>query len=313
VSDFFFPLLFLTPDFDGDMIGSDQIAIIRRKRSTSIFDLAILHTQHNLNLPYQVMDVFLGRCNLELRVSGCDEYEDACRIFLAVRIGLYAAGMSPFMSPFVATHSIDDYSGINSRDSEMLRQKLPEEMRPGLTSAKGKVSAWPFELSFQCVLLQHKLNATALRLENGIDIGQKWLELIEGNPALQVVADAASDAPKLGNMDQSLLHVWSALEAIFPTVSQEVSFRLAIYLAQLIGAPDHRLWVYRRVKKAYGVRSRVAHGSKRNISSEEWLESWQLLMLTITAIVRRGSMPDETKLMEEVLGPDSKGVQELME
>lgn len=298
---FYFPLLFLTPDFEGEMIGSQEIVIARRRWETSTFDLATLATRHDLHFPYQLMDVLLQQCNLELRVSGCADYEAACRVFSAVRIGLYAAGMSPFLSPFVATHSINDYSGINARNSESLRHRLPEGMRSGFDSDAGKISVWPWELSFQCVIVPHKLNATALRLNNGIRIGDEWLRVVNRFPQLRVVEDAVNDAPKLGNMDRSLLHIWSAFEALFPNVSQEVSFRLAIYLAQLIGAPDERLTVYDSAKKAYNTRSKVVHGSKRGISQDEWFEAWQLLMFAVSAIVRRGEMPEEAELLKELL------------
>src|SRR5688500_10678024 len=108
MSSYHFPLLFLTPDFDGNEVMQNNIAFVRRRWGVSIFDLATLATKHELNLPYQLMDVFLNRCNLELRVVGEDSQESAMRVFSAVRLGLYAAGMSPFLCPYIATHSINE-------------------------------------------------------------------------------------------------------------------------------------------------------------------------------------------------------------
>jgi hypothetical protein len=298
---FYFPLLFLTPDFEGDQIGTDELCIIRRRWNHAPFDFATLATQHELHIPYQMMDVLLARCSLEMRISTCDTHEEAIRVMSAMRLGLYAARMSPFLSPFVATHSLNEYAGINARESKVMRSKLSPELQKGVTSETGKVEVWPWEMSLQCITVGHKLNATGLRLESGVRLGKKWLEIVNKKPALKVAEDAANDAPKLGNHDQSLLHVWTAIEGLFPSVSQEVSFRLALYLAQLYGSPNNRKPVYEHVKKAYGVRSKVAHGSLRGINMSDWHDAWEILMSAVTAIVQRGTMPSEAELLEELL------------
>ena len=95
----------------------------------SLFDFATLATKHRLHLPYQAMDVFLSRCNVELCVSGKQSLAGANEAFQKLRLSLYSSGVSPFLCPFVTTYSINDYSGINSRDSETLRAK----MYPGIS------------------------------------------------------------------------------------------------------------------------------------------------------------------------------------
>jgi len=298
---FYFPLLFLTPDFEGDQIGTDELCIVRRKWRHTTFDFATLATQHKLHLPFQMMDVLLSRCHLEMRINTCDTHEEAIRVMSAMRLGLYAARMSPFLSPFVTTHSLNEYAGINARESKVMRSKLSPELQDGVTSETGKVEVWPWELSLQCITVGHKLNATALRLESGVRLGKQWLEIVNKKPALKVAEDAANDAPKLGNHDQSLLHVWTAIEGLFPNVSQEVSFRLALYLAQLYGSPKNRKPVYEHVKKAYNVRSKVAHGSVRGIEMSDWHDAWEILMSAVTAIIQRGTMPTEIELLDELL------------
>lgn len=70
-------------------------------------------------------------------------------------------------------------------------------------------------------------------------------------PLLEVVGEASNAAPKLISLDQSLLHIWSALEALFPTVSAELSFRIALYLSQLISPTGGRLATFETVRNSY--------------------------------------------------------------
>ncbi len=71
-------------------------------------------------------------------------------------------------------------------------------------------------------------------------------------------------------LGQSVLHVWSAIEALFPEVSTEVTFRTALYLAQLIQSGSARLEVYERVRASYKLRSAITHGSQQNVSADHW-------------------------------------------
>jgi len=115
---FYFPLLFLRPNLEGDLtIG--QYAIAVRKWSTSTFDLATLATQHDLHIPYQVMDVMLSQCNIELAICDVTSHDQAIEHLDYFRVGAYLAGCSPFVVPFVTTKSVNEYSGINERDSAL--------------------------------------------------------------------------------------------------------------------------------------------------------------------------------------------------
>jgi hypothetical protein len=98
MADFYFPLLFLTPEFEGDLIEYPPYRLARRRWQTSTFDLATLATRHKLHLPYQAMDVWLNKCNVELAICGQDSHEAAIASFEAWRLGLYAAEVSPFLS-----------------------------------------------------------------------------------------------------------------------------------------------------------------------------------------------------------------------
>src|SRR5688500_18943881 len=131
---FYFALLFLTPDFEGDQSGTDDLRIVRRQWRRASCDFATVATQHALHIPYLMMDVLLERCHLEMRISTCDTHAEAIRVMSAMRLGLYAARMSPFLSPFVTTHSLSEYAGINARESKVMRPKLSPELQEGITS-----------------------------------------------------------------------------------------------------------------------------------------------------------------------------------
>lgn len=300
--DYFYPLLFLTPGFEDEAIRVSPFSLARRKWQTSIFDFATLATKHKLHLPYQAMDVFLARCNIELRVSGHATMEKANRSFNLLRVGLYASGVTPFLCPFITSYSINEYSGINSRDSESLRAKLPPGMDSGLTSEMGTLEAWPFELSFQCTVIPARGVLTADVFRRGVATTETLQKLLQTYPRLEAAVDASLAAPSLGNLAQSLLHIWSALEALFPSVSTEVSFRLALYITQLVStAGQDRPAYHESVRAAYGLRSQIAHGAKRDISFEEWQAAWTLLMDCFNALLRRGHLPSEKELLGELL------------
>ena len=228
--------------------------------------------------------------------------EEANESFQAFRLALYAGGLSPFLSPFVTSHSINEYSGVNSRDSDHLREKLDPSLMEGLRSDVDTLEAWPVELSFQCILLEEGLALSENVFSKAAENAGRWSRLVCEKPLLKVVNDAANSAPKLLSLDQSLLHLWSAIEALFPSVSAELSFRIALYLAQLIGPPTARLACFEKVRDAYSLRSKVTHGSRQNISLEEWRSTWLLLMDAVNAIIRRQSLPSEQELVSELLG-----------
>jgi hypothetical protein len=300
-TDFFYPLLFVTPAFDGDAVDCPPFQLARRKWETSTFDLATLATKHKLHLPYQVMDVFLSQCNLELCISGKPSLTEANRAFRTLKVALYSSGVSPFLSPFATTYSINDYSGINSRDSEILRSKMHPGMEVGLTSDAGTVEAWPVELSLQCTVVSDALSITDVIFNEASVKAVVWEQLLARFPQLNAIVDAASAAPTLSARGQSLLHIWSALEALFPSVSTEVTFRIALYVAQLTSSGADRLSRYESVRAAYGVRSKVAHGAIASVTVDEWNQAWHILMDCLNALFRREHLPSERELLTEIL------------
>ncbi|MNF59276.1 hypothetical protein D3C84_408620 [compost metagenome] len=299
LNNYFFPLLFLQPKFVEEFaVGNYRLA--PRKWSTSIFDLATLSTKHKLHLPYQLMDVLLGSCNCELAVAGANTPEEAVQMFEDFRIGLYASGVSPFICPFFTTESINAYSGINERDSAIGRGIEPK-IASSFSSATAQLEAWPHELSLQCSVTQEALTLSPQQIEDAVFFASKWGSIATRSPSIGAFSGAFKSSPLLGSTEQSILHAWTGIESLFPTVSTEVSFRIALYLSVLCAETSQRSNFHRKVKLAYGTRSKIAHGTSKSISREEWLEAWQIMVKCAKSIANRGELPSEEKLLIELL------------
>jgi len=301
MNDYFFPALFLVPKFDAPIIERGHYCVAKRRWTTSTFDLATLATKHKLHLPYQFMDVFLSRCNLEICVRQKDSFEDAVAWLRSLKLALYGSGVSPFVTPFGTTHSINDYSGINSRDSESLRAKMPTEMQEGLTSNTGTVEAWPLDLSFQCIVLPDSVAVSETDLSTSCDKALAWLSMIGNHDTLRGFSEAALSTVMIGSLSQSILHMWCAIESLFPSVGAELSFRVSLYLAQLVSHGASRRAYFEKVKKGYSTRSKIAHGSKHEASIEEWKAAWEIVTDTFNALVNRGLLSSEEALLADLL------------
>ena len=301
-TNYYFPLLFVHPEqkLGNELVGSFQLS--QRKWTTSIFDLASLYSKHKVHLPYQLMDVLLEHCNCELTVLGEESLNAAVEAFEYFRLGLYVAGASPFLCPFITSHSINEYSGINDRSVESLRKKMPTDMQSGPSISDIQFEAWPLELSLQYIVLKERTVLSGALMAAAARFAFQWRGLTRRFPSLATVGYAASSAPKLLSTDQSLLHIWSGIESLFPTITSEVTYRLSINLAQLCSPSANRVETLRRIKSAYGTRSKVAHGATKEISIDQWQDAWQILMLALDSIVKRGALPSESDLMNELLG-----------
>ncbi|MES3675891.1 HEPN domain-containing protein [Halomonas elongata] len=300
---FHFPVLFWRPAEEFDSVAEPPFALSRRKWETTVFDLATLASRHRLHLPYQLMDVLLSRCNLEVSVEA-EDLDHAVEHLNSLFLGAYLAGASPSLAPFATSHSINEYSGINSRDSGSLRKDLPPDLQRGPLSDEIVLEAWPVQLSLHCKTLPNTLGITVNQFKLAADKANQWMALEAMQPALKVVRDSALAAPLLPSLDQSLLHLWCALEALFPKVNTEVSFRLGLYLAQLIGPAEEREAVFQCARKEYNIRSKVAHGARQGIALEDWERAWQLLLDAGNAIVDRGSLPAEDDLLRELFSSE---------
>jgi hypothetical protein len=248
------------------------------------------------------MDVFLSESNCEIEVKCREGYEaarDYVRLFQSM---LYLNAITPFRLPFGSTHSMNAYSGINSRDSETLRQKLPEDKRDGLTSDSATVEVWLHEPSLTCIQIPtlDKLSDGSLHLAHRY--AEAWSSREKQYPHLRAVRFALLTAPMISDLSSSLLHLWQGIETLFPNVTTEVSFRIALMIAQLTAGVETAAQTYKRARASYQQRSNAAHGRTRKIGFMQWYEAWRLLSLCMEAVISRDPLPTETDLIGELIG-----------
>ena len=301
VTAFFFPCLLLIPKFEGASLTSGNMVIRKRLWDTTTFDLATLATKHILHLPYQLIDIFLRSCNLEIEVNGHLHHADAFDEMQMLRTLLYLRGVSAFMIPFVTTHSINDYSGINSRDSDLLAKKLPEALKHGLTSAEGKLEAWYCDRTWTLI---HHVSS----LEIGEDcftavISQldTWKAIEKEYPIVNIVRRLFNFAPMIPDDEASILQMWQGIESLFPSIQSEVTFRLALLISQLCCSVQARRTTYKEAKVLYKTRSQISHGAGSKVDAGDWTAAWALMRLCLRAVLVRGKLPTEEELMSELM------------
>ncbi|SUD85092.1 Uncharacterised protein [Stutzerimonas stutzeri] len=299
---FYFPLLGLTPSFTSERVVSAPFTLSRRLRKANLPDLSTLGAQHKLHFPFQFADALLSECRLELCVDAPSL--DVAKLHVSqLRMCLYLNGASPFSIPFAATHSSDEYAGISSRSRPELAARLPAELQSGPKSEDIQVEMWPHELSLSFIYLEEKAQISESAFQQAAESATFWKVMEGRQKELVAFREAAESAPMLMSSSQSYLHIWCGLEALFPKVGSELSFRLSIYLAQLVGASEDRRSYHSRFKKSYDIRSKVAHGSRNDMTHEEWEEGWILLVEAGKAILKHRELPSDNALLCDLLQP----------
>ncbi|WP_143202485.1 hypothetical protein [Amycolatopsis sp. CB00013] len=282
----------------------DTFSIMPRRWEVSLWDWAELQSKHKLHLPFTVADSILKRCNLEISFLA-ESAGDAKEKLSPLHLMLYANRVHPFSVQLISSHSINEYAGINNRKSESGRSLLPEGLRDGITTSNTTVEVWPAPYNsgarFANNELQHKVSREVFA--KSVEDASRWIQLRERNPTSRFLEKVALTAPTLPDVDLSLLHSWTGLEALFPKVQTEVSFRLALYLSQLHAVLGDRMPFFQRARTSYNDRSKVAHGGelKKANSDDRWLNAWLLLMDSILSILARGLIPSEEELVVELL------------
>lgn len=302
LASYFAPCISVSPGFDDPVVDVQDFRLHRRGWEVSTFDLATLATKHKLHVSYQLMDVFLnGPTHLEIEVSGSPSREEATARLEYFRAMLYLNGVAPFIIPFIATHSFNAYAGINSRDSDLLREKLPVALKDGITSATVTVEVWPHELSLMTFCFRDAKPVTAEIASKAAWQVQQIRVLEHKHPELTAVRYALTTAPQITHLGSSLLHLWTGLESLFPNVRAEVSFRISLLLAELASPIKPAAITYEVAKRSYTHRSNAAHGNLKRIGYEEWCEAWELLCTCLLSVIHRGDLPNESALLRSML------------
>lgn len=269
-----------------------------------MFDWAELGAHHRLHIHFGAADAMLKSCNLELAVEA-EDLEAATQRIRDVHVMLYVHGLTPFSVQMAANYSINQYAGINSRRSPSGKELLPEGMREGITSKTSTVEIFPAPYisspHIRTKLARQLSTATFILAVND---AAKWDAIRARNSVCRLFEKVIVSAPTMPDIGQSLLHIWTGLEALFPKVQTELSFRIALYLAQLQHMHGNRAVFFERARLSYRDRSAIAHGSepKRKGQRDPWLSGWLIMLETARAIIERNGIPSEEDLVREILG-----------
>lgn len=303
MASFFFPLLWLTPEFPGDVCGSDTIRVHKRKWDVAIFDLYSLQAEnHPLRLPPELMHIFLQSVYIEVEVIA-DDFQAAKDQLDCFRAMLYLRGTVPTVAPFASNMSLNSYAGINARSSGR-QATLHEGLREGITHATGRVETWANEVVFVC--LQGPQGARVRKVSEGVILGVTvdvtlWQAIEQAQPDIRAARRALVNAPLMPDYGTSVLHIWQGIESLFPSISMEISFRASLLLAELLSSLRSRTETYEAAKKSYGDRSRIAHGSQKPVSDAQWARAWGLLQDSLQSILLERGLADEETLIGRVL------------
>lgn len=300
---YFFPCLALLPGDLPPIVETAQIVLRRREWETTTFDFATLGASHNLRFSWHLLEVFLNACHLEIEIRNVPDFLHAQERVRILQVMLYLQSVSPFIIPVGMTHTLRDYSGLNYRDSTAMRGNLPLELQSGFVSADGKIEGWLHEPTFQSIIVGMERTVSAQAFTDAVHAAECWTELEAAHPPLKAARLALQTAPAIPDLSSSLLHIWQGIEALFPRVSTEVSFRLGLLMSQLC-APvrNDRLKTYEEAKRSYGRRSQAAHGSGDKLAHRDWVIAWDLLILSLSACLQREGLPNEEALTRELLG-----------
>lgn len=298
---YFFPCVGLLPDFSEESIRVGDFTIHKRAWKTTPFDLATLQATHDLQISWHLMALFLELTNCEIEVI-CASEDIAQNKLDLLQAMMYVNCSAQFVAPFFTSHSANEYSGINGRDSELLIKKLPEALRNGITSGSAKVQAWPHKPNLGVTQIFGSREIDKTTFSGSVEDCTRWQELERKSKQLKTVRRALLTAPSIADVSSSLLHLWQGIESLFPDVTAELTFRLALLISQLAAGLEPPSVTHKKVKLAYKIRSAAAHGDIEKVSMKHLKDGWLLLILCMRSVLARGFLPTDDELMAEILG-----------
>lgn len=300
MASFFFPCAGLSAQIEAASFEAGSYTIHRRLWQTSTFDIATLASRHKLHFQWELMGALLSNVHSEIETRS-EDHISATDDLRLLQTMLYVEGIAPFVAPLVVSHSINDYSGINSRDSDHPPANLPADLRSGITSKTAKVEAWINDPALLCLSLVGRRSIDRTAFEIAAAAATRWRSLENAQRTLFVARSALHGAPLIPQVAPSLLHLWQGIESLFPDVSAELAFRLSLLISQCAAPIAPRHDSYQLARRSYRSRSAAAHGAFDRVGDSEWSDAWHLLTMVIKAIHHRGGMPSEAELVAELL------------
>jgi hypothetical protein len=100
----------------------------------------------------------------------------------------------------------------------------------------------------------------------------------------------------------ALVMIWGALERLFSTSHQELSFRVSANLATFLEVPGRdRLTCFKRVRSLYDSRSRAAHGANLE-AAEPFVETYALARRALLKMIENRHVPTKNELEGALFG-----------
>lgn len=311
--DFYFPALPLRLDPTCDGLNSGAFTLIHQKNIVRIETVNGLNPLGKSSLAPEQLAVFLHDTTMEFKISAINVQSAVVNIN-RLRAMLYIRGLSPFILPFVSSHSVNDYLRLNKQRDEYIRSLVRQEDGAPDPPEAEQIRFWPLDYTIR-ISSGEKQWLTKDVFKQAVQDVTKWSQIIEQSSQLRTVEKVLLMAPFIGATDrgQYILHIWSGIETLFPDVQTEVSFRLALYLAQLYCGATDKWQYYKNIKKAYGTRSNITHGTntgKNVLTDIDGELAWNLLGDACISILQRGKLPGGEELVQEMLRTESSQTDE---
>ena len=107
-----------------------------------------------------------------------------------------------------------------------------------------------------------------------------------------------------GNPALALVAVWGALERLFSTSTQELSFRVSANVAAYLEKPGReRYKCFKQVKSLYDQRSRAAHGDGVK-DQKPYAETYSIARRVLLKMIEARHVPDKKELEANLFGDD---------
>jgi len=235
---------------------------------------------------------------------------DALNMCWLVSSLLVLRGFAHHLCPAVSAYSWNLVAGHQRLSGPSIRKQLAEEgvnkavfeSRKALPPFKGGLL--DFHLSLLVARHTHERSLDATEAEWITKHVSRFNQLASSDERFRFALEASVDWRYSKDCRAAIARLWAGIESLFG-ISAELVYRLALFGSiGLAPRGEDRLQAFRRIKAAYGVRSKAVHGE--SLTNEKlgsgMSEAFEILRSLLLFCVTRGSVPTEEDLYRELLG-----------
>lgn len=124
------------------------------------------------------------------------------------------------------------------------------------------------------------------------------------NPNFQNAMQALNTFHNVPYDNFRALIAWTGIEGLF-NVEHELRFKLSLLVSKYVSSKSESYQLYRRLKKSYNLRSKIAHGNHVKVDNayKEGLWIRSILGLCLCKTVEQGKPPTEEEILFDI-GPE---------